>query len=340
MTSTELSPTARVDRLELPSDESVGLVLNTDAHNEVDDRFAIVHALRSPHGVEALYAAPFHNQRSDGPEDGMERSYEESERVLDRVRESRRVYRGAKRYIDATEDPVESPAAEIPDRACTRGPGRPAVRRRHRRGDERRLRHRVGPLHRRGGRGRLAGGARHTTGTPPRSSTSRRTSLRRVPFDSGVPLVHVPTVNVAEHVRTTLPELRELLLEPDAGDGVGPFLYGRVADYQGADDRAWSKVIWDLAATVVLATPETVETVRVPSPILTSEETWNRERATRHPGRATRRQGGDLRGPGRATRRLTGRRPTEASPGTRPGDRSLDLSENPQEAGSPPVRRV
>jgi hypothetical protein len=100
--------------------------------------------------------------------------------------------------------------------------------------------------------------------------------------------VHVPTVNVAEHVRTTVPELRELFGGSDDGggvaatdghDGIGPFLVDRVANYEGAAGRAWSKVIWDLAATAVLATPGAVETVRIPSPVLTDEETWSRDDA-------------------------------------------------------------
>jgi len=48
------------------------MVLDTDTYNEVDDQFAVVYALRSPERlrVEALYAAPFHNDRSSGPADG------------------------------------------------------------------------------------------------------------------------------------------------------------------------------------------------------------------------------------------------------------------------------
>ena len=43
------------------------MVLDTDTYNEIDDQFAVVHALLSPEhlNVEALYAAPFHNNRSD-----------------------------------------------------------------------------------------------------------------------------------------------------------------------------------------------------------------------------------------------------------------------------------
>ena len=43
------------------------VVLDTDTYNEVDDQFAVVHALLSPERIslEALYAGPFHNSRSE-----------------------------------------------------------------------------------------------------------------------------------------------------------------------------------------------------------------------------------------------------------------------------------
>ena len=56
------------------------MVLDTDTYNEIDDQFALVYALLCPEklNVEAVYAALFTNDRSTGPGDGMEKSYEES----------------------------------------------------------------------------------------------------------------------------------------------------------------------------------------------------------------------------------------------------------------------
>jgi purine nucleosidase len=298
MTDARLSSAERIERLERPAaDDSVDLVLDTDAYNEVDDQFAIAHALRSEHTVEALYAAPFHNQRSEGPGDGMAQSYDEIERVLDRMGESRPVFRGATRYMDHAEDAVESPAvSDLIERAHT---------------------DRDGPLYvvAIGAATNVAsalaadpsiveevvvvwlGGTPHGWHTASEFNLSQDVPAARVLFDSGVPLVQVPTVNVSEHVRTTVPELRALFGEgTGAGDasadaeneGIGPFLVDRVADYEGASGTAWSKVIWDLAATAVLATPDAVETVRASSPILTDEETWSRDDA-RHDVRVARR---------------------------------------------------
>ena len=60
------------------------MVLDTDTYNEIDDQFALTYALLSPEALtlEAIYAAPFHNARSTGPGDGMEKSYQEILRLL------------------------------------------------------------------------------------------------------------------------------------------------------------------------------------------------------------------------------------------------------------------
>ena len=104
-----------IDRLEPPSGP-VRMVLDTDTYNEIDDQFAVVYSLLAPERltVEAIYAAPFHNSRSDGPGDGMERSYEEILRLLDRlgVEPEGFVFRGSVRYLPAADEPVRSPAAE------------------------------------------------------------------------------------------------------------------------------------------------------------------------------------------------------------------------------------
>lgn len=264
--------------------EETSIVLDTDAYNEVDDQFAIAHAIRSDHDVEALYAAPFDNDRSEGPADGMEQSYEEIGRILDELGESRPVFRGAGSFMDAPDDYVDSAAVfDLIDRA--REP-------------------REDPLYvvAIGAATNVAsavaadasiadeiaviwlGGTPHDWHTAAEFNLSQDVAAARMLFDSGVPLVHVPTVNVAEHLRTTLSELRELL----GDDGIGSFLYDRVADYEHAGEGVWSKVIWDLAATAVLATPDAVETSVVHSPILTDGETWSHD-PDRHVVRVVRR---------------------------------------------------
>ena len=90
------------------------MVLDTDTYNEIDDQFALTYALLSPEqlAVEAIYAAPFHNTRSDGPGDGMEKSYEEILRLLDFLgwQAEGFAFRGSKEYIGADRKPQENAA--------------------------------------------------------------------------------------------------------------------------------------------------------------------------------------------------------------------------------------
>src|SRR3712207_8971181 len=76
-------------RLAVPGGK-VNAVLDSDTYNEIDDQFAVAYALRSPAQmkIEAIYAAPFHNERSNSAGDGMRKSYEEIERILSRLKVS------------------------------------------------------------------------------------------------------------------------------------------------------------------------------------------------------------------------------------------------------------
>ncbi|MDP6507103.1 MAG: nucleoside hydrolase, partial [Planctomycetota bacterium] len=99
-----------------PPSGKVSMVLDTDTYNEIDDQFAVVYSLLSSESVdvEAIYAAPFHNYRSSGPGDGMERSYEEILRLLDRlgVESDGFVFRGSDSYLPGPEEAVNSEAVE------------------------------------------------------------------------------------------------------------------------------------------------------------------------------------------------------------------------------------
>jgi len=92
-------------------------ILDTDAYNEVDDQFAITYAmLASNIDLLALCAAPFSNQRSTGPADGMEKSYHEMVKVRDLVDPENKMnipcYRGSTEYMKNIITPVKSEAAE------------------------------------------------------------------------------------------------------------------------------------------------------------------------------------------------------------------------------------
>ena len=87
-------------------------------------------------------------------------------------------------------------------------------------------------------------------------------------LDSGVPFVHVPCKNVAEHVKTSVPEL-EAMLE-NSGD-IGAYLLQIFREYVGTDIPR-SKEIWDLAAVAWLVEPRDLPSKVMPTPRLRVDE--------------------------------------------------------------------
>lgn len=95
----------------------IDVVLDTDAYNEIDDQYAIAYLLNSEDklNVKAIYAAPFFNENSKSPKDGMERSYDEIIKLINFMNRSELtgiVYKGADRYLPDEKTPVMSEAAQ------------------------------------------------------------------------------------------------------------------------------------------------------------------------------------------------------------------------------------
>lgn len=91
------------------------LILDTDTYNEIDDQFAITYAMLAEDvNLLALTAAPFLNEKSVSPADGMEKSYEEMIRVRDLVDPDSTIpcYRGSRDYLKTIITPQPSEAAE------------------------------------------------------------------------------------------------------------------------------------------------------------------------------------------------------------------------------------
>ncbi len=94
----------------------VDCVLDTDTYNEIDDQFALAYMLKCPErmNVKAIYAAPFHNDKSSSPCDGMHKSYDEILKILKLMnREDMipNVYKGSENYLPDENSFVESEAA-------------------------------------------------------------------------------------------------------------------------------------------------------------------------------------------------------------------------------------
>ncbi|PLT43642.1 Inosine-uridine preferring nucleoside hydrolase [Paenibacillus pasadenensis] len=265
----------RLERLAAPQGRA-RMVLDTDTFNEIDDQFALAYALLSPEKVslEAVYAAPFFNELSSGPKDGMEKSYEEIERILSRfgLPTDGYAFRGSERYLPGAEEPVDSPAARdlvaraqaMPDDeplyvvaigAVTNVASaillEPSI-----------LRKIVVVW--------LGGHALHW---PDANEFNLQQDVHavRVLLDSGVPFVLVPCMGVASQLLTTLPEVNERVRGRGA---IGDFLAER---YESCSDDHFgrSRVIWDLSAVAFLAQPQAVWSHIVHSPLLTDNVTWS-----------------------------------------------------------------
>jgi purine nucleosidase len=264
----------------------VRVILDTDTFNEIDDQFAVAYTLLSADkiSVEAIYAAPFHNRRSSGAGDGMEKSYEEILRVLDRLHVSRRdnVFRGSRHFMGKTATPVESPGAQDLIRRATASArdtlyvvaiGAPtnvasALL--------------MNPKIKENIVVVWLGGQPYDFPSAAEFNLQQDPAASRVLYDSGVRLVNIPTSNVSEQLRTTIAELERFL---KGKSRIADYLLKIFIEYHS--ERGWkpdvprSKVIWDISAVAWLINPGWISTKLVPSPILTDTLTWRYDR-TRH----------------------------------------------------------
>jgi len=274
----QLSESQRLALLEPPA-HTVHIVLDTDTYNEIDDQFALVYALLSPERIEleAVYAAPFHNNRSSSAGHGMELSHEEILRVLTRMGRSPEgfVFKGSREWMPGPQQPVMSEAVvDLIARA---------------------KQDRDGPLYV-VGIGAITNVASAIVaapeiiekivvvwlgGHPSYWHSAHEFNLKqdlhasRVLFDSGVPLVWVPCINVTQHLKTTQAEMERFVKGRGA---IGDYLFEIFSAYS-PDHYAWSKEIWDLGPLAWLVEPEWMKSALVHSPILTSEFTWSHDPA-------------------------------------------------------------
>jgi purine nucleosidase len=258
----------RLRLLEPPSGK-VEAVLDTDTYNEIDDQFALTHALLSPEhmDLQAVYAAPYLNTRSTSAGDGMEKSYEEIRRILKLCGrpEAGFAFRGSTQFITKPDTPVVSPAAQdlvkkamqprdkplyvmtigAPTNVSSAIMMEPAI-----------IKNIVVVW---------LGGSGLDWFNADGFNLDQDMIATRVLFDSGVPLVHLGMWPVTSHIVTTLSELEQNLRGRNA---LADYLTDICIEYVG-DEPGRSKVLWDLAATSYVINPEWVPTALVNSPLLT-----------------------------------------------------------------------
>ncbi len=274
-----MSEAHRIECLKPSVKRPVRMVLDTDTYNEIDDQFAVVYALISPElDVQAVYAAPFHNNRSSGPGEGMEKSYEEILRILSRLGKDpdRFALKGSTKYLTDLRNPEKSPATtDLIQRAKKSSPKDPlyVVA--------------VGAITNVSNAILLdpsiipnivvvwLGGNGHHWPHQREFNFRQDLNASRVIFDSGVPFVQLPCTPVVTHFTTTVPEMERYV----AGRGaIGDYLLEIFKDYR-KDHFGWSKVLWDMTAVAWLINHRWLPSELVHSPIVTDNYTFSVDRS-------------------------------------------------------------
>ncbi len=256
-----------------PPPHRVPMVLDTDTANEIDDQFAVVHALLSQDRLqlEAIYATLF-TREGNSPAAGVAESEAEIHRLLERLRvdPQDRVQRGADRFLSDNQPTVRNAASDdLIQRA---------------------LAPRDGPLWI-AAIGALTNVASALNEAPEIASRvvivwlggqaqhrhdAREFNLYQDPiaaravFDSGAPLIHIPCYGAASHLLATTAEL-DAYVRPQGA--IGAYLADIFRDHN-AQYPGRSKEIWDLSATGYLIDEAWVPKRSLSRPTLSAEMRW------------------------------------------------------------------
>lgn len=243
-------------RLEKPAGK-IDVVIDTDAFNEVDDQYALSYLIKSGDklNLKAIYAAPFFNERSSGPEDGMEKSYQEILNIIkfcQREDYGKITYKGSRNYLPDEEQAVDSPAARnLIELAMEREEDNPLY---------------VVAI---GAITNIAsaillepgiidkivliwlGGHAHEWTDNKEFNLHQDIAAARIIFGCGVPLVQLPCAGVVSSFQTSGPELAYWLKGKNSlCDYLIETTVQEVENMGGG--ACWSRVIWDVTAVAWL----------------------------------------------------------------------------------------
>lgn len=231
----------------------VDCVLDTDTFNEIDDQFALAYMLKCPQrmNIKAIYAAPFHNDKSSSPCDGMHKSYDEILRILKlmgREDMTPNVYKGSERYLPDEKTFVGSEAAKhLVELASGYTSEEPlyvvAI------GAITNIASALLMCPEIGKKIVVVWLGGHSLETPHTAEFNMMQDIAaaRVVFKEADYLVQLPCARVVEHFYVSAPELREYLLGKNE---LCTYLAENAIGYTDARTNAlcWSKPIWDLTA--------------------------------------------------------------------------------------------
>ncbi|MFZ0548376.1 MAG: nucleoside hydrolase [Candidatus Promineifilaceae bacterium] len=242
----------------------------------LDRYIALLNGLVGPgeHPKDLLY---------DGPDIGMELSYQEILTVYEKLRLDPEglVFRGSERYLTSFDDPVESPAAlDLVERAMKAG-------------DEPLYVSAIGCVTNVASAILMepeiirkivviwTAGYPSTVDLINYSFNMEQDMLSsQLLFESGVPLVYLPGHHVGAQLRMSLPELETWVRGRGA---IGDFLYSLYVDNPGykkrgiTDHFGRSWVMWDLINFAWLIDPRWVPSEMVRTPKLGNDKVWHRD---------------------------------------------------------------
>lgn len=245
-----------IQRLARPSGK-VDVVLDTDTYNEIDDQYALAYLIRSDEklSLKAIYAAPFHNQKSSSPEDGMEKSYQEIFNILSLMERDdlkNIVFRGSATYCADEQTPVNSDAAkDLAQRAMNYTPENPLYV------------IAIGAITNVSSAILLnpaikdnivvvwLGGNSFDWPHNIEFNLTQDVAGARILFDSGVPVVVLPCQGVVSAFRTSGPELEHHLRDRNKLCNYLIDVTTEEALHYGGNS-AWTRTIWDVTAVAWL----------------------------------------------------------------------------------------
>ncbi|MBQ9797251.1 MAG: nucleoside hydrolase [Clostridia bacterium] len=267
------------------SKDKKNIILDTDTYNEVDDQFCLAYCMLAKEKINLLSvnAAPFLNQRSTSPAEGMEKSYQEIFKVMKLVDENASipVYRGSTTFLQDKSVPVESEAADNIINTVMNS-------------EEPVIIVAIGAitnvasalikcpeLAKKTAVIWLGGHALHHWDSK-EFNMRQDVPSAQVVFDSGIPMVQVPCAGVCTEFRTSVAELKYYLSNKNA---LCDYLVQNVAeecDHLERPGNAPSRVIWDVTAAAVLICPEGCRMVTIPRPVVTPDSRYSTDLARQH----------------------------------------------------------
>jgi len=269
----KISNSTRFEKLQPPNGK-VRVVIDTDTYNEIDDQFAVVHALLSPErlSVEGIYAAPFFNHRSTDPGNGMELSFDEILRLIDRLDKPAEglAHRGSTGFLADYDHPYASDAVnDIIERAMS--------------SDEPLFVAAIGALTNIASAILiepkiiekiilvwLGGNALHWPHTNEFNLMGDVLASRLI-LNCGVPLVLIPCAGVTTHLRTTVSEIERFV---EGQGAIGDYLAETFKAYND-DHFGWSKEIWDVVAIAYMINSSWIPSFITSSPMVAQQPPVN-----------------------------------------------------------------